>query len=244
MKTLLARALRRVALKLSPSSNQIEITDAYLKFLLYANAGMLNIGNLYLMDYAVSHLPSGAPMLEIGTFCGLSANVLTYYKKKHGAHNHLITCDPWVFEETERGQDVVGNSSLPFTAYMKFARDSYLRSTETFSRDDLPFTVQASSDHLFASWRTNQTVRDVRGRETSLGGPISFCYVDGNHTYDGVKSDFTNCDAFLEVGGFLLFDDSSVPEFGVGKLMPEVLGTKRYRLVAKNPNHLFQKINE
>jgi hypothetical protein len=242
MKTLLARALRRAALKLSPSSNQIEITDAYLKFLLYANAGMLNIGNLYLMDYALSHLPSGAPMLEIGTFCGLSANILTYYKKKHRVRNRLITCDPWVFEEQERGQDIIGESELPFTDYMKFARDSYLRSTETFSRDDLPFTIEASSDKFFASWHSNQTVFDVRGRETSLGGPISFCYVDGDHTYDGVKGDFHNCDSFLEAGGFLLFDDSSVAHFGVGRLMPEVLKTKKYKLIGKNPNHLFQKI--
>jgi hypothetical protein len=84
---LLARALRRIALELSPSSNQIEVRDSYLKFLLYANAGMLNTGNLYLMEYAVSHLPTPAPILEIGSFCGLSANIFTYFKLKHGVRN-------------------------------------------------------------------------------------------------------------------------------------------------------------
>jgi len=44
---------------------------------------------------------------------------------------------------------------------------------------------------------------------------------------------------FLQVGGFILFDDSTDSVFG---LMPEVLATGRYRLVARNPNHLFQKM--
>ena len=56
------------------------------------------------------------------------------------------------------------------------------------------------------------------------------------------KRDFENCDAFLQVGGFILFDDSTDQGFGVFRLMPEVLATGRYRLVARNPNHLFQKM--
>ena len=55
---------------------------------------------------------------------------------------------------------------------------------------------------------------------------LYFCCIDGEHAYDGVKVDFHNCDSFLEVGGFRLFDDSSVADFGVGRLMPEVLKTK------------------
>ena len=82
---------------------------------------------------------------------------------------------------------------------------------------------------------------DVFGRAVTLGGLLSFCYVDGNHSYEGVKCDFENCDAFLEPGGFILFDDSTLKSFGVHRLMPEVLATGRYQLAAKNPNHLFQK---
>ena len=50
-----------------------------------------------------------------------------------------------------------------------------------------------------------------------------------------------NCDAFLENGGFLLFDDSTIEAFGVRNLMPELTASGRYKLVAANPNHLFQK---
>ena len=75
-----------------------------------------------------------------------------------------------------------------------------------------------------------------------LGGPISFCYIDGNHTYEGAKLDFLNCDVFLEPGGFLLFDDSVEHQFGGWRVMPEVLATGRYQLAATNPNHLFRKV--
>lgn len=242
MKTLLARALRKAALGLSPSSNQIEIIDPYIRFLCYANAGMLNIGNLYLMEYALCHLPNDAPILEIGSFCGLSANVLTHLKQKHLIANRLITCDAWILEEMQRGEKTVANSELLFADYASFVRESYLRSTNIFSRGDLPFTIQATSDVLFAQWRANQSVHDIRGREIALGGPLSFCYIDGNHTYDAAKRDFLNCDEFLATGGFLLFDDSSVGEFGVARLVSEILKMGRFELVGKNPNHLFRKL--
>src|SRR6202007_2639393 len=72
---------------------------------------------------------------------------------------------------------------------------------------------------------------------------LYFCCVDGDHAYDVVKVDFHNCDSFLEAGGFRLFDDSSVADVGVGRLLPEVLKTKKYRLIGKNPDpdHLFRR---
>jgi len=56
-----------------------------------------------------------------------------------------------------------------------------------------------------------------------------------------VKQDFLNCDRWIESGGFILFDDSNLKEFGVFRLMPEIEATKRYTLISKDPNHLFQK---
>jgi hypothetical protein len=98
-----------------------------------------------------------------------------------------------------------------------------------------------TSNELFAAWQEKKETEDVFERPITLGGPISFCYVDGDHTYEAAKQDFLNCDAFLEEGGLILFDDSTVERFGVRQLMPEVLATGRYVLVAQNPNHLFQK---
>jgi Methyltransferase domain len=243
MRTLLARALRKAASIIGPASSQIDITDDYVKWLCFANAGMLDRGNLYLIDYALSRLRSNAPFLEIGSFCGLSANLITHYKRKHGLHNKLFTCDKWEFENDDRDRKNIAGSPVLFSDYKRFAKESYLRNIQTFSSDDLPFTIESFSSEFFDLWRSHAAIDDVLGRAVTLGGPFSFCYVDGNHSYEGAKLDFQGCDAFLEVGGFILFDDSTLKSFGVHQLMPEVLATRRYKLAAKNPNHLFQKIS-
>jgi hypothetical protein len=53
---------------------------------------------------------------------------------------------------------------------------------------------------------------------------VYFCCVDGDHAYDGVKVNLRFLD---EVGGFRLFDDSSVADFGVGRLVAEVAQDKK-----------------
>ena len=241
MRKIFARALRKAASLLEPPAQQIEVTDDFVKWLCFANAGMLDPGNKYLMDYALSELRSDAPLLEIGTFCGLSANLLTHYKKKHGVRNKLITCDRWDFEIGDADRERVGGSHVSFSDYKKFVRDSYLRNARLFSAEDLPFTIEATSRELFQMWSEGKEVCDVFGRKIVLGGAFSFCYIDGNHSYEGAKEDFANCDKFLANEGFLLFDDSTLDMFGVHRLIPEIIATGRYRLVGQNPNHLFKK---
>ncbi len=242
VRNLLARAFRKAAFTIEPPEQRLDISDEYVNWLCFANAGMLDRGNLYLMDYAMSRLPSTAPMLEIGSFCGLSTNVLTHYKRKHNIRNKLVTCDKWEFENAGNGSDHVGGSPVLFADYKTFVRDTYIRNTRMFSGDDLPFTMEMTSDEFFTAWREKRAVQDVFGRPMTLGGPISFCYIDGNHTYEGAKKDFLDCDSCLEEGGFILFDDSTVEKFGVRDLMPEVLASSQYKLVAQNPNHLFEKV--
>lgn len=242
MRNILARAFRKAASLLEPPVQPIEVTDDFVKWLCFANAGMLDPGNRYLMDYALSRLRSDAPLLEIGTFCGLSANLLTHYKRKHGLRNKLITCDRWDFEIGDADRERVGGSHVSFSDYKGFVRETYLRNARMFSGDDLPFTIEATSQELFEMWRQGKETRDVFGRGIKLGGAFSFCYVDGNHSYEGAKEDFVNCDKFLETEGFLLFDDSTLGAFGVWQLMPEVSATGRYQLAAQNPNHLFKKV--
>ena len=240
LRKLAGRVLRKGARMVDPPQQTRLIQDEYLTWLSYANSGMLEIGNRYLIDYAIRNLPSDAPILEIGSFCGLSTNVLAHFKRVHGRRNALITADRWQFENVN-GRATIPNSQVLFSDYSTFVRDSYIRNVKMFSSDDLPFTVEMFSDELFLAWKGGKTCNDVFGRQVKLGGPISFCYVDGNHTYEYAKRDFLNCDEFLEVGGFILFDDSTLTEFGVYKLMPEIISGGRYHLIAANPYHLFQK---
>jgi len=69
------------------------LKDEYLSWLCFANAGMLDAGNIYAMDIAVQNLPSDSPVVEIGSFCGLSANVISYLLRKHGKANNMMSCD-------------------------------------------------------------------------------------------------------------------------------------------------------
>lgn len=222
----------------------IMLDEPFVKWLRFANAGMLHHGNLYGFDHALNHLPSDAPILEIGSFCGLSTNVLGHFKAKHGRKNRLITCDKWVFEGAGRpdGSKPVGESSIRHGEYRRFVKETYLRNVRFFSRDDLPCTVEMLSDEFFDAWGRGESLEDVFGNTVTLGGPISFAYIDGNHTYPFAKRDFENCDKYLEVDGFLLFDDSSDDSpFGVRQLMTEIVDGGRYDVVIKNPNYLFKK---
>jgi len=218
----------------------IDISDEYTKWVSFANAGMLHAGNLYCFDHAIRNLPSQAPIVEIGSFCGLSTNLLTYYKRKHGVSNRLITSDKWVFEGSEKA--TIGDSSVSHAEYKAFVKETYIRNVRMFSRDDLPYTLEMFSDELFEAWRNSESVVDVLGRSVQLGGPITFCYIDGNHTYEYARRDFENCDEHLERGGFVLFDDSAdFSGWAVCRVVKEVRASGRYELVIKNPNYLFRK---
>jgi hypothetical protein len=219
----------------------IDLTDGYTSWLGYANAGMLNKGNLLCFDYALKNLPSKHPMIEIGIFAGLSTNLLTYFKQKHSAANTLFNCDKWIFESS--GEGSLCGGPVTHAQYRTFVRDSYIRNVRTFSPASLPYTIEAISDEFFAAWAEGHTITDVFGRSVKLGGPISFCYIDGNHTYDFARRDFENTDQFLEPGGFVLFDDSADGSiWEVSRVIEEVKLNPRYRFVVKNPNYMFQKI--
>jgi hypothetical protein len=217
-----------------------DISNEFVSWLTFANAGMLDRGNLYCFDFAIRNLPSDAPIVEIGSFCGLSTNLLTYYKKKHGKQNRLFTCDKWVFEGSDTNR--LGDSSITHADYRRFVKESFMRNVNMFSGDDLPYTIEVFSDEFFDLWSKHRGAADVFGRDVNLGGKISFCYIDGNHSYEYAKRDFVNCDRFLEVGGFVLFDDSADHSgFEVTKVIAEVKAMKSYEVVARNPNYLFRK---
>ena len=225
-----------------PDSVVGETWTEYMSWLTFANAGMLTRGNVYCMDYAVRKLPSAAPIVEIGSFCGLSTNLIIYLKEKHEKNNTLVTCDKWIFEGSESGGKLGDSKNITHEEYRQFVKDTFLRNTRMFSRHDLPFTIEVFSDEFFNLWAVSEKCHDVFGRKVQLGGPISFCYIDGNHSYEFARRDFENCDKFLESGGFILFDDSADgSKWDVCRVVQEVLQSGDYDLVTKNPNYFFRK---
>lgn len=220
----------------------VDITNNDVRWIQYANAGMLDPRNLYCFDFAIKNLPDDAPILEIGSFCGLSANVLTYYKRANGRRNRLITCENWSFAGA-RAEEGFPEAFLDLGEYRRLVKDSLVRNVKLFSKDDLPYTVELSSHEFFDAWGRAAVVADVHGRPLTLGGTLSFCYVDGGHDYEAARSDFENCARFLSPGGFLFFDDSSDDSGfeGVRRVVREVQSLGNFELVVKNPNYVFRK---
>lgn len=215
--------------------------DEFLNWLRFANAGMLHPGNIFAMKYAIDRLPTNDAVIEIGSFCGLSTNVISYFLKGSGRKNVMYCSDKWEFENANKDGNV-GNSDTAHSDYSAFVKASFIRNLTLFSGRN-PFPVELFSDDFFKKWSDNAKVVDVFNRDVKLGGGISFCYVDGNHSYDYVKRDFQNIDKFLVRGGYILFDDSSDGNpFGLTRLMKEIKKTSGYRVVMKNPNYLFEKV--
>jgi hypothetical protein len=216
------------------------LNDTFITWLGLANAGMLTPGNVWCFDYAITHLPSNNPMIEIGAFCGLSTNVISYFKLVHGRTNKLYCVDPWTFEGSDTD---LGHPLFTHKDYRSFVKETFLRNVAFFNGRDLPSAFELGSSDFFSRWSAGQAAYDLfHARDVTLGGPISFAYIDGNHTYAYALQDFQNVDRWLEPGGLILFDDSGDGSgWEVCRVVAEVSAMDRYELIKKNPNYLFRK---
>ena len=234
--------LKKIAHSIGSKPIKKATDDEFISWIRFANAGMLNEGNLYCFEYAVENLPSENPIVEIGSFCGLSTNLINFFLEKNHKKNKMITCDRWMFEGAENADRLLGGSRISHRNYREFVKQTYIRNTQFFSDGHVPFTVEKFSDEFFDAWKIGAVEKDILGRDVKLGGTISFAYIDGNHTYDFAKRDFENVNSFLEPGGFILFDDSEDDsKFEVNRVVKEVLNGGSYELVIKNPNYLIRK---
>jgi hypothetical protein len=219
----------------------VQHEDPFLGWMSLANAGLLHPGQVHLMDVAIASLPTDDPVLEIGAFCGYSTNVLTHLLREHRRVSPLLSIDPWVFEG-EQGE-CIPKSTIPFCAYRDYVKTQFEQNVRFWSADRLPHPFQCTSDAFFDEWRAGGERLDLFGRTIRFGGPVAFCFVDGEHTHEQTWQDFLNCDEFLVPGGFVLFDDSD--PFGafpqVYDVVQRVLREHGYELVAENPHHLLRK---
>src|SRR6185295_5168036 len=110
--------LRKIKTKLIPYK---DITDDYIIALSIANsgAGMLPKENLYCFDYAIRNLPTDDPVLEIGSFAGLSTNAIIYYLAKNNRSNKFFTCDKWDFEDKDQFNRIFSLNAA-YDDYRKF----------------------------------------------------------------------------------------------------------------------------
>lgn len=84
-------------------------------------------------------------------------------------------------------------------------------------------TVVFDADsHLMETWQS--LVQELDNQE------IDVLFIDGDHTYQGVKSDYVMYAGLVRSGGLVIFHDilphPTMPEIGVGQLWSEIQGDK------------------
>ncbi len=221
--------------------------DEVLEWMNYAFASPENgfpVQNQYSCRYALERLPSALPILEIGVFSGRSTNFLIYLKESLKLSNRVITTDPWRF-----GTNKQVAKNVTMKDYQNYIKEQFIRNIRFWHEDALPDSFDLDSDEFFSKWAMNGKLKTLFSKESQLGGEISFCYLDGDHSYEQVKKDFINIDRILQIQGFIYFDDSDQYHLDAGNVtngcydvVCDALKTKRYVTAINNPNYLLQKV--
>src|SRR6266852_6028392 len=157
---LISRVKRRVFRNVEPVV-KAEEPDEFLQWLCFANAGMLAPGNISCFEYAISHLPDASPIVEIGSFCGLSANVISYLLMKHQAPNEFFSSDAWIFEGAAGNAPIGNHPNVTHAAYREYVKSSFMRNIQFFSPQRFPYAVEMVSDEFFRAWMRADCITDV-----------------------------------------------------------------------------------
>lgn len=214
--------------------------DEFLERLSFIIPGWLGVGNLDLFNHALRDMPEKGAVIEIGSFAGLSINHIIHMMRQAGRSNSVVSVDEWHFEGARDG--VIPCSSVHYDNYREHVIDTFRRNLMLFHADSLPYHIVSGSDEFFQLWAQKETVVDLFGRSKTLGGPISFAYIDGAHTYEQSLRDFENVDRFLLPRGFIVFDDSADgSHWGSHRTAREAVARPDYELVAKTPNYCITK---
>lgn len=235
---------------LNSKVKEIDYTDDYIRRLnsSVTGEGMLHKGNVYLMDYAIKNMPAADFLLEIGSWAGLSTNLLLHLLKKYNRKETFLGCDPWIYEgindmKKNKTLFIDGHSEITRIEYMEYIKNSFINSVRFFNKSNLPHTFHLTSDDFFEQFENKSILTDVFETRIKLDGKLSFCYIDGNHSYDYAKRDFENTSKHLVKNGLILFDDSwAGSAFGSSELMKEIKNNPDFEIVFKNPNYLIRKI--
>jgi hypothetical protein len=212
--------------------------------------GMLHKGNIYLINFALKNMPDNGVVLEIGSYGGLSTNLILHLLKKNERIERLINCDPWIYEgyndkDGTEFNTIDGRNDISRDDYSIYMKSNFIKSIKFLNKDNLPYSFQLTSDEFFNVYDKKLIAKDIFNQTIQLGTRISFAYIDGNHYYEYIKRDFENVDKYLINSGFILFDDSmDGSQFGSSLFMKEMKRNKNYQLIDKNPNYLFKKITK
>jgi hypothetical protein len=161
-------------------------------------------------------VPEGATIIEIGVFQGEFAEVLSDTNPKH-----LYLVDCWESQGTCSG-DVDGNNMKHFSSGI----DLWNSVKEKFAfYPNISIHRQYSSEFL-------KSIEDLS---------VDVIYIDGDHSYEGVKADLANAFPKIKKGGWIMGHDyemnmkkaNNVYNFGVKRAVDEFCLENGLKVVAK-----------
>lgn len=151
----------------------------------HSSGGWLWPKEINILASYVSTIKNGI-IFEIGTACGYSAMALALASKTSTVYTLDNYCT-W-FAKDDKVTDL--------KAFQELQRKDVF---EALERCDKQY-------HLGVSKRVKQIIADSYTYEWKYG-EIDFMFIDGNHTYEGVKNDFERFSPYLKKNGFIIFHD-------------------------------------
>lgn len=136
-------------------------------------------------------------VLEIGSFRGKTTVFLSAAIDALNLEKIVYSIDPYTETSSERG----------------CSSEDIERAHETFVQ-----ATEGLKNHEHYRMYSDRAAVGLRNCSFSL------IFVDGDHTYSGVMSDYHNFEPLLSSGGFMVFDDYRNPSWpGVGRAVDTII---------------------
>ena len=97
---------------------------------------------------------------------------------------------------------------------------------------DIPNVLDMTKSRMFMHYReddsvhllhSNSHIEETVAQVTAIfDGDLEFLFIDGDHSYEGVKQDFEDYAPLVEPGGMIAFDDIGKESTGVGEFWSEI----------------------
>ncbi len=160
----------------------------------FAADGLLNIGEARLLYDLAGEVSEGC-IVEIGSFHGKSAIALSLGAAA-GRGAKVYAVDPYNPFVGPLGSEFGPKDRTPLFTNLLLAGVA-----------DKVWVINLPSEQAARGWRE----------------AVGLLWIDGDHSYEGVKTDFESWSPFLAPGGVIAFHDSLDERMGVKRLIGEIL---------------------
>ena len=121
-------------------------------------------------------------IVEIGSYMGRSTCWLATGSKRAGREK-ITAIDPFTGSEEHSNDEVIKNEGSTY--------NSFLKNLKQMELDDYVVPIISRSEDAVKKWNK----------------PIRLLFIDGDHTYENVKKDFSMWSPFVIKSGFICFHD-------------------------------------